>query len=101
MAERIRGRRGVELRKRRLFCEPLCRMCKALGRTTVATVPDHIRPLAKGGEDVDSNIRCLCAEHHDEVTREEFGQRKRTLVGDDGWPIVEPTPRRSWTRSRG
>lgn len=75
MGERIRGRRGVELRRRRLTAEPLCRMCKAKGIVRAATVPDHIKPLALGGEDVDSNIRCLCDEHHDQVTREEFGYR--------------------------
>lgn len=88
MGERIRGRRGVELRKRRLAAEPLCRMCKAQGKTTAATVPDHIKPLALGGEDVDSNIRCLCAEHHDQVTRQEFGQKPAPVtIGLDGWPV--------------
>jgi 5-methylcytosine-specific restriction protein A len=87
MDKRIRGRRGVALRKRRLHNEPLCRMCKAEGRTTEATVPDHIVPLALGGDDVDSNIRCLCAEHHDQVTREEFGHRSPVSIGADGWPV--------------
>lgn len=87
MGERIRGRRGQAMRKRRLANEPLCRMCKSEGRTTLATVPDHIKPLALGGEDVDSNIRCLCAEHHDEVTRQEFKQRERVTIGADGWPV--------------
>src|SRR3546814_20132008 len=86
MGERIRGRKGVALRKRRLAAEPLCRMCKAEGRVTAATVPDHIVPLAKGGEDVDDNLRCLCAAHHDQVTRDEFGHRRRSeerLVGKE------------------
>lgn len=85
--KRIRGRRGVELRKRRLRNEPLCRMCKDEGRTTLATVPDHIVPLAKGGTDTDDNIRCLCADCHDKVTREEFNQRQRVMIGEDGWPV--------------
>ena len=87
MGERIRGRRGVALRRARLEAEPLCRMCNAEGVTRAAVVPDHIKPLAKGGEDVDENIRCLCAEHHDQVTREEFGYRDRPEFGTDGWPI--------------
>lgn len=85
--ERIRGRRGVELRKRRLHNEPLCRMCKDKDRITAATVPDHIVPLAKGGTDTDDNIRCLCADCHDTVTREEFGHRQRVTIGEDGWPL--------------
>lgn len=87
MGERIRGRRGQILRYRRLANEPLCRMCTAQGITRLATVPDHIKPLALGGEDVDSNIRCLCRDHHDEVTRQEFKQRERVTIGNDGWPV--------------
>jgi 5-methylcytosine-specific restriction enzyme A len=85
--QRIRGRRGVALRKARLQAEPLCRLCKAGGKITVATVPDHIRPLALGGTDTDENIRCLCAEHHDQVTREQFGLKEaKKQIGLDGWP---------------
>lgn len=86
MGERIRGRKAVELRKRRLRNEPLCRICKEEGRITAATVPDHIIPLAKGGEDTDENIRCLCAACHDRVTRQEFGHKQRVTIGADGWP---------------
>lgn len=86
MAERLRGRAGVEQRKRRLHAEPLCRICKAKGRITAATVPDHIKPLALGGTDDDGNIRCLCKPCHDEVTAEQFEQRKTVGVGADGWP---------------
>jgi 5-methylcytosine-specific restriction protein A len=54
----------------------------------VATVPDHIIPLSKGGSDDDSNIRCICAEHHDKRTREQFGQKQaRATIGADGWPV--------------
>lgn len=70
--KRVRGRRGQEMRRRRLANEPLCSMCRADGVTRASTVPDHIKPLALGGEDIDSNIRCLCAQHHREVTAREF-----------------------------
>jgi 5-methylcytosine-specific restriction protein A len=87
MADRLRGRAGVEQRKRRLHKEPLCRRCAGKGRVTASTVPDHIIPLAQGGTDDDTNIRCLCDECHREVTAEQFGHRLRPTIGIDGWPI--------------
>lgn len=86
--KRIRGRRGVALRKARLQAEPLCRICKVNGKVTLATVPDHIKPLALGGTDTDDNIRCLCADCHDVVTRQEFGLKPaKRQIGLDGWPL--------------
>lgn len=68
VSERIRGRRAVALRTARLTAEPLCRHCRAEGRITAATVPDHIIPLTLGGvEDglvVSPNIQCLCEDCH-------------------------------------
>lgn len=87
ITQRLRGRAGVEQRRRRLAAEPLCRDCKAKGRVTAATVPDHIKPLALGGTDDDSNIRCLCEPCHKVRTAEQFGHRKRVAYGLDGWPI--------------
>lgn len=87
MANRIRGRKGMALRKRRLYAEPLCRDCSAKGITTAATTPDHIRPLALGGTDTDDNIRCLCADCHAVRTAEQFGHKQpRPAIGADGWP---------------
>jgi hypothetical protein len=64
MATRLRGRAGVEQRKRRLRSEPLCRECRANGRVTAATSIDHIKPLAFGGTDTDDNIQALCTDCH-------------------------------------
>lgn len=61
---RIRGRRAVELRRARLAYEPLCRHCKERGIVRAATVPDHIVPLAFGGEEAEHNIQCLCDQCH-------------------------------------
>lgn len=83
---RLRGRRAVAQRHRRLYAEPLCRDCKAKGRITAATVPDHIVPLTKGGPDTDDNIRCLCEPCHTIRTAEQFGHRARIEIGKDGWP---------------
>ena len=55
---------------------------------TASTVPDHIKPLALGGSDDDTNIRCLCGPCHDAVTAEQFGHR--IVIGADrhGWPVA-------------
>lgn len=87
-ARRIRGRKGMALRKRRLEAEPLCRDCIEHGRITPAVTPDHIVPLALGGDDVDSNVRCLCQPCHDKRTVEQFGFKERPTFGLDGWPIA-------------
>lgn len=84
---RIDGRRGVALRRRRLDNEPLCRDCKAKGRVTEATVPDHIKPLALGGTDTDDNIQCLCGPCHDMKTAKDFGYKAKMAFGSDGWPL--------------
>ena len=84
---RLRGRAAVAQRKRRLYAEPLCRDCLAKGKTTAATVPDHIVPLAKGGPDTDDNIRCLCEPCHIIRTAEQFGHRLKVQIGPDGWPV--------------
>jgi 5-methylcytosine-specific restriction protein A len=70
--KRLRGRRGVQQRRRRLDAEPLCRICAGAGRTTIATRVDHIKPLALGGLDLDANCRSLCVPCHTAVTREQF-----------------------------
>ena len=78
---RIQGRAGQALRQRRLAQEPLCRDCADQGRVTEATTPDHIIPLALGGTDTDDNIRCLCAECHDERTAEQPEQNRHVRIG--------------------
>jgi 5-methylcytosine-specific restriction enzyme A len=88
MGERIRGRLGIAMRKRRLEAEPLCRDCKEQGTIRPAVTPDHIKPLALGGTDTDGNIRCLCAEHHRKRTAEQFNHRYKQPIGEDGWPRV-------------
>jgi 5-methylcytosine-specific restriction protein A len=75
------------LRLARLQRQPLCELCSTSAHPVAATTPDHIIPLALGGTDTDDNIRCLCAACHERVTREQFGQRVRSRIGADGWPV--------------
>ncbi|MES2173858.1 MAG: HNH endonuclease signature motif containing protein [Pseudomonadota bacterium] len=86
VADRLRGRAGVEQRKRRLMrSSGLCEICQAKGKTALATVVDHIKPLALGGDDADENTRNLCDPCHKVATAEQFGYYKG--VSADGWPI--------------
>jgi 5-methylcytosine-specific restriction protein A len=53
----------------------------------VATVVNHIIPLAHGGSDEDSNTENLCRECDLIVTAEQFGYREpKKQIGADGWP---------------
>ena len=84
---RIRGRRLQVIRKHVLTASPLCVMCKANGRVTLATEVDHIVALVNGGEDNHENRQALCSECHAEKTRRDLGQRERPQIGLDGWPV--------------
>ena len=88
MADRLRGRAAVEQRQRRLKrTNYLCEDCLACGATQVATIVDHIIPLAHGGSDEDANTRNLCDYHNRNRTAEQFGYRVKQTTGADGWPI--------------
>ena len=51
MGDRIRGRQGQKLRARRLArTHGLCEDCQAEGIVKAASVVDHIKPLALGGD---------------------------------------------------
>jgi 5-methylcytosine-specific restriction protein A len=76
--ERLRGRAAVDRRADWLRRHPLCCMCEAEGRTTVASVVDHRTPLWEGGaDDYETNGQSLCDPHHDAKTAEEAARRAR------------------------
>ena len=78
-ADRIRGRRLQHLRATLFMREPLCRTCVQAGRTTIATIRDHVVPLAEGGRDVASNEQPICADCHEAKTQaESMRGRKRS-----------------------
>lgn len=86
--ERLRGRAGQAQRLRRLQrTHGLCEDCTTEGRVEPANVVDHIKPLAHGGSDEDSNTRNLCNHHHRVRTGEQFGYNHIPTIGVDGWPI--------------
>jgi 5-methylcytosine-specific restriction protein A len=87
---RYKGR-DLQRERARLFREqPLCAECAKSGRVTVATIRDHIIPLAEGGQDVPENTQGLCVECHQRKTLAESAKgRGATLKGcdADGVPI--------------
>jgi 5-methylcytosine-specific restriction protein A len=84
---RIQGRAGVKLRQRRLQrTNYLCEDCLDAGLTRLAEQVDHVIPLHAGGEDVDSNTRNLCSEHHRDKTNLDMGYRIKRTTAPDGWP---------------
>jgi 5-methylcytosine-specific restriction protein A len=108
MAERLRGRAGQRQRMERLKrLGVTCARCGRIGAWRKAEasehlpllIVDHIVPLAKGGADVDSNLRLLCEEPcHREVTAEQFGMAAAPRyrgVGRDGRPTSADHP---WNR---
>lgn len=81
-------------RRRQLQEEPLCRMCKAEGRVTAATVVDHITPH-KGDRALffsADNLQALCKRHHDGEKQSEERRGYSSRVGLDGWPTDERHP---------
>ena len=66
-ADRGYGHKWRKARERFLSAHPLCVMCQAAGRVTVATVVDHIEPHR--GDQVkfwdESNWQALCKPCHD------------------------------------
>ena len=64
---RLYDKRAWRRRSRQFLAEhPLCRMCEAAGRVTLATVVDHVTPH-KGDETLfwdEDNWQGLCATDH-------------------------------------
>ena len=96
MVERLRGRAGQAQRKRRLArTDGLCEICDKKGLTVFAIVVDHIKPLAKGGSDDDSNTRNLCDPCHRDVTAEQFDYQAVGGCDPNGMPL---DPSHPWNR---
>ena len=62
------GYQWRKLRKRFLDAHPLCEQCQFQGRYTLATEVHHIKPLADGGNNDESNLMALCKSCHSRIT---------------------------------
>lgn len=69
--KRVTGRRLQQLRQELFRRSPLCAECERLGRVSLATQRDHIKPLAEGGADDDDNVQGLCEPCHEEKSLQE------------------------------
>ena len=56
-----------KVRDRYILAHPLCEMCLGQGIATVATLVHHVKPLADGGTNDDSNIKSLCVSCHEKI----------------------------------
>ena len=77
------------LRPQQLAKEPLCKRCLAEGKTTAATVVNHIKPHRGDWSlfaDPD-NLESLCAPHHDRDVQGEEVRGFSKAIGADGWPV--------------
>lgn len=76
-----------------LAAEPLCRLCAAIGRTTSATVADHVEPH-RGDRDkfFGGALQSLCKGCHDR--HKQAQERGGRLAGADrhGFPLDPAHP---------
>lgn len=72
-------------RQRLLANEPLCRECAKANITTLATIADHVTPLAEGGARALSNLQPLCRACSDRKTSEEALRGSRAASGPGGY----------------
>jgi len=71
------GRKLQRERDRLFAADPLCAECGKHGRVAVATIRDHIVPLAFGGRDVPENTQGLCGPCHDAKSMAEAAEGAR------------------------
>lgn len=73
---------------------PMCRMCAAAGRTTAATVVDHIVPHRGDNRLRLSrwNLQPLCKPCHDAVKQAEDRAGYSSILDADGWPADPSHP---------
>lgn len=74
--------RALQREREALFSEqPLCVECLKNGRLSIATIRDHIIPLAFGGKDERSNTQSLCEACSDSKTKGESAQGRKLSRG--------------------
>lgn len=88
VAQRLTGRANQRRREALFLREPLCRECAKHGRTTIATIRDHVIPLAEGGTETVDNEQPLCNDCHATKTAEESARGVKRAFGGSTAPII-------------
>ena len=97
MASRLYDKRRWR-RERRAYLarNPLCVMCEAVGKTSLATTVDHVVPH-RGDETLfwnQDNWQALCKRHHDRDKQQDEKRGFSVDIGSDGWPLDPKHPAR-------
>ena len=69
------GSSWKKIRDRYITAHPLCEECLGLGRATVATLVHHVKSIADGGTNDESNLRSLCVSCHEKIHRRKKSDR--------------------------
>jgi 5-methylcytosine-specific restriction protein A len=77
----ITGRHLQQARQELFDSDPLCAICKAHGRLTLAVERDHVIPLCEDGPDEAENTQGLCLDCHKAKTQAE-SSRARGIKDD-------------------
>jgi 5-methylcytosine-specific restriction protein A len=75
----MRGRRLQALRHALFRAQPWCQHCLGQGRQILATIRDHVVPLAEGGRDDEGNVQALCQICSDTKTAAEAQRGMRRI----------------------
>lgn len=88
----------LQARKAQLTEQPLCKRCKATGRTTPAAVVNHRQPHKGNWQQfIDpANHESTCAPHHDTLIQREESRGHRIGSDAEGRPV---DPSHPWNRT--
>ncbi len=96
--------RHRKMRDKQLAKQPLCQMCLEVGRSTPATVLDHIKPYRRPDKSIDhklwgdpKNHRSLCEDCHNANGAQRARPEKPPGAGVDGRPL---DPAHPWNKNR-
>ena len=63
------GSAWQKIRTRYVKLHPFCEMCFEEGHIGHADIVHHIKPLAEGGTNDESNLMSVCFHHHEQIHR--------------------------------